>query len=76
MLLRVLTRVDLEKHFFGFFAVLGLNSGPHACQAGAVSLESLLQYFFILVIFEIGSQNYLPRLASNCDPPALCLLSG
>jgi hypothetical protein len=26
-------------------------------------------------IFEIGSLNYLPGLASNCDPPDLCLLS-
>jgi hypothetical protein len=26
-------------------------------------------------IFEIGSQVYLPRLASNLNPPGLCLLS-
>jgi hypothetical protein len=30
----------------------------------------------MLDIFEIESlKNYLPRLASNCCPPALCLLS-
>jgi hypothetical protein len=31
---------------------------------------------FVMGFFEIGSlANYLPRLASNCDLPNLCLLS-
>jgi hypothetical protein len=45
-----------------YFWCLGLNSGPSP-QATPPAL------------FEIGSQNYLPRLALNWDPPDLCLLS-
>jgi hypothetical protein len=29
----------------------------------------------VLSFFEIGSRELLPRLASNHDPPDLCLLS-
>jgi hypothetical protein len=47
---------------FYFFAVLG----PTPCATPPALL--------VLGIFEIGLTNYLPRLASNCDPPDLCLL--
>jgi hypothetical protein len=30
----------------------------------------------VLGIFRMGSCEYLPRLALNCNPPDLCLLSG
>jgi hypothetical protein len=33
------------------------------------------QPFFMKGFFKIGSPNYLPGLASNHDPPDLCLLS-
>jgi hypothetical protein len=40
------------------------------------SLEPLHQPFFVLGIFEIGSHwTICPRLASNHNPPDLCLLS-
>jgi hypothetical protein len=41
--------------FVCFFGGSGLDSGPHASQAGALTLEPLHQPFFVLVIFEIGS---------------------
>jgi hypothetical protein len=45
---------------------LGLNSGPHACWAGTVSLELLHQPCFVLGIFEIRvSQAICPGLALN-----------
>jgi hypothetical protein len=38
-------------------------------------LEPLHQPFFVMDFFEIGSLELFPRLASNHDPPDLCLLS-
>jgi hypothetical protein len=37
--------------FFFFLLLLGLNSGPYACQAGALPLEPSLQPFFRVVHF-------------------------
>jgi hypothetical protein len=37
--------------------------------------EPLQEPFSVLGIFEMGLTNYLPGLASNCDPPNLCFLS-
>jgi hypothetical protein len=56
--------------FFSFFFSFcflwywGLNSGPTLCQP-----------FFVMGFFEIGSENYLSRLALNHDSPDLCLSS-
>jgi hypothetical protein len=65
------------RHFFELFRFLkifvGLNSGLHACKAGAQLFEPHLQFIFALVILEmgvwVGLMNYLPRLALNHYPP-------
>jgi hypothetical protein len=54
--------------FFFFLVVLGL-------ELRAYTLSHSTSPFFLKGIFEIGSLNYLPRLALNSNPPDLCLLS-
>jgi hypothetical protein len=45
-------------------------------EAGGLPLEPLNQPFFFRWVFSRwGLVNYLPRLASNPNPPDLCLLS-
>jgi hypothetical protein len=51
-----------------FFAVLEL-------ELRALYLEPFHQPFFVKGFFEIRLMHYLAGLASNCDPPDLCLLS-
>jgi hypothetical protein len=58
----------LRNCLFFFFAVLGL-------EIRAYILSHSTSPFFVMGFFEIGSWNYLPGLASNRDPPDLCLLS-
>jgi hypothetical protein len=55
----------LEEFFFFFVSTGTANSGLH--------LESLHQPFFVMGFFEIGSMTICPGLASNLDPPNLCL---
>jgi hypothetical protein len=38
-------------------------------------LSHSVKPFFDCIFFKIGSQEYLPRLALNGDPPDLCPLS-
>jgi hypothetical protein len=37
--------------------------------------ESIRQPFFVKRFSRQGLMNYMPRLALNCNPPDLCLLS-
>jgi hypothetical protein len=53
-------------HFF--FVVLGF-------ELRAFALSHSTSPIFVKGVFEIGSENYLPGLASNCNPPDLCLPS-
>jgi hypothetical protein len=55
-------------HFILFCGTGVLNPGPPP-RATPPAL------FLLTVFLEIGSLNYLPRLASNCNSPDLCLLS-
>jgi hypothetical protein len=58
----------IKKNFF-FFAVPGF-------ELRAYTLSNSTSPIFVKGIFELGSLlNYLPGLASNRDPPDLCLLS-
>jgi hypothetical protein len=50
-----------------FFRYWGLNSGP--------TTRATLLAFLMKGVFEIGSLELFSRLASNCSPPDLCLLS-
>jgi hypothetical protein len=54
--------------FFFFFAVLGFELRAYILSHSTSSI-------FVMGFFEIGSCDYLPGLASNIDPPDLCLLS-
>jgi hypothetical protein len=51
-----------------FFEILGL-------ELKAFTLSHSTCPISVMGIFEIGLSNYLPGLASNCDPLDLCLLS-
>jgi hypothetical protein len=55
--------------FIYLFVVLGL-------ELSAFSLSHSTSPIFVKGILRYGLANYLPRLASNCDPPHLCLLNG
>jgi hypothetical protein len=62
----------LHIPFFIFFLWWdwGLNSGLHICKVGTLSLKLFCSGYFGVG----GGQdliNYLPRLASNQDPPGL-----
>jgi hypothetical protein len=60
-------------HFFGG-QHWGWNSGPHLL--GTLTVQPMcLPCFYIGCFRDRVSVNYLPGLASNCDPPDLCLLS-
>jgi hypothetical protein len=52
--------------FFSFLLHWDSNSGP-------LHQSFFVKFFFFF--FEIKFVNYLPRLALNCYPPDLCLLS-
>jgi hypothetical protein len=52
-----------------------LNLGLGVCKAGALLLEPCLQSILLWLFQRWGLQNYLPRLASNFDPPDLSLPS-
>jgi hypothetical protein len=54
--------------FFFFFEVLGL-------ELRAFTLSHSTRPIFVRGFRDRVLQNYLPGLASNCDPPDLCLLS-
>jgi hypothetical protein len=56
------------KRFFFFFEVLGL-------KLRAFTSSPSTSLIFVKGFWDKVSQNYLPRLASNHDPPDLCLLS-
>jgi hypothetical protein len=56
-----------NKSFFFFPQYYGLNSGPTPWATP--------QPFLWWVFSRWGLENYLPRLASNLNPPDLCLLS-
>jgi hypothetical protein len=56
----------LDKSFF--FLVLGR-------ELRAFTLSHSTRPFFEGFFSRLGLANYLSRLASNCDPPDLCLLS-
>jgi hypothetical protein len=59
---------NLSWLFFFFCGTRAWTQGLH--------LEPIHQPIFLWRVFhDRVSQNYLPRLASNCDPPDLCLLS-
>jgi hypothetical protein len=67
--------LDLSDFYlFIFLAVLGL-------ELRAFTLSHSAGPLFIYLFFCEGffrdrvSQNYVPKLALNCDPPDLCLLS-
>jgi hypothetical protein len=61
--------------FFAFFVDWGLDSGLCACKAGPLLLESLLQSILLWLFWRWGLLNYVPKLASNCNTPDLCLQS-
>jgi hypothetical protein len=58
-----------------FLSALGFELRTSQLPRVLLLFELLHQPFFVMGFFEIGLENYLPRLASNCDPPDLCLLS-
>jgi hypothetical protein len=76
-----LTHPVMSCFFFFFPWDWDLNSGLCTCQAGNLLLESQLQSFcsviFCLFVLFLrwDLENYLPRLASNCNPPDLSLPS-
>jgi hypothetical protein len=47
--------------FFWFFAAMGLNSGPHPCQAAALPSEPLHQPFFVKGFLRWGLRNHFPE---------------
>jgi hypothetical protein len=50
----------------------GLDSGSFTCKAGIQLIEPQLQFILLLLFRRWGGgglKNYLPGLASNCDPP-------
>jgi hypothetical protein len=64
--------LNIPFFFFFFFFFLwdwSLNSGLSACKAGTLLLEPHLQSIFAVIILEMGLENYLLGLASNCSPP-------
>jgi hypothetical protein len=65
--------LDYFIHLFIYVLVVfgGLNSGLHACKAGTLLLEPHLQFILLWIFW--GLANYLPRVASNSDPPNLNL---
>jgi hypothetical protein len=52
-----------------------LNSGLCTHKPGALSLEPLLQPILLWLFWRWGLENFLPRPASNLDPPNLSLPS-
>jgi hypothetical protein len=52
---------------------LDLNSGLCLCKLGALPLEPQFQSILLWLFWRWGLGNYLPRLASNCSSPDLCL---
>jgi hypothetical protein len=56
------------KTFFFFLVVLGL-------ELRTFTLSHSTSPIFVKGFSRQGLANYLLRLASNCDPPDLCLLS-
>jgi hypothetical protein len=54
--------------YFIYFCGLGV-------WTQSLHLETLHQPFFVKGFSRQDLSNYLPRLASNCCPPDLCLLS-
>jgi hypothetical protein len=58
---------------FFFLVALGFELG--LMLARFLPLGSLLQPFNVMGFFEMGSLSTCLGLASNCDPPDLCLLS-
>jgi hypothetical protein len=58
-----------------FFLVGHLNIGLHAYKAGTLLLEPHFQSILLWLFWRWGLVNYLPRLASNLDPPDLNLPS-
>jgi hypothetical protein len=64
----VVYHAQLHYTFF-FFAVLGF-------ELRAYNLSHSTSHFFVMGFFSRHDlSNYLARMASNCDPPDLCLLS-
>jgi hypothetical protein len=61
----------LFSFLFVFFPLQfwGLNSGPRACLTNALSLGPHLQSVLLWLFWRWGLENYLPWLASNCNPP-------
>jgi hypothetical protein len=57
----------LLNNFFFFFAVLRL-------ELRAYTLSHSTSPIFVKGFQDRVLQNYLPRLASNCDPPEICPL--
>jgi hypothetical protein len=53
-----ITRVQIKDRGWTHCAVLGLNSGPQARQAGTLTLEPHSQSFFALAIFQIESHDF------------------
>jgi hypothetical protein len=66
---------DLKLEFFIFLMGLGfeLSASIHTCKAGALLLKPHLQSILLWLFWRWDLVNYLPRLASNCNPPNLPL---
>jgi hypothetical protein len=62
---------DIELFLVG----LGLEVRASHLQTGAPPLKPQLQSILLWLFWRWGLVNYLLRLASNCDPPDLSLLS-
>jgi hypothetical protein len=60
---------------FGVLQVSCSWMGKTFLRFGKFSVIILLNILCMLGIFEISSQELFPRLAPNCDPLDLCLLS-
>jgi hypothetical protein len=61
-----------ERVLFYLFFGCSMNSGPHTCQAGTLSLKPLHQSLSCDFFF---SGTICPGLALNHNPPDLCFLS-
>jgi hypothetical protein len=67
-------KIDLFK--FIILQYWDLNSGLHTCKAGPLPLEPHFPSILLGSFCRWGGlENYLPKVASNCDSPDLSLPS-
>jgi hypothetical protein len=64
-----------SKSLFSFFVLFCFVFAILGFELRAYTLSHSTSPFFVKGIFKIGSLKLLPGLASNHNPPDLCLLS-